>query len=374
MKEKILIVDDEENVLYGIKRQLRGNFNIFLAGSGKEALDVLRSEKHFALVITDYKMPEMNGLELLQQVHKISPETITMMLTGQADFENIIDIINRGQIFRFLTKPCAPKLLVKNIEDGIRQYRLVNSEKELLSKTLNGVVKLLMEMLSFSRPVAFNRTVRIRKMVDYLLDSIRISDPWKVELATMLSHVGFITLPEEMENFLKNPLHVSETHREPFNSYITTGAELLEKIPRLEGVAEIIRNQNYKEMTPEVPIGSLILRLAIDYDNYELSGLTTNKIVEKMEATRGRYDEDVFKAFQNIINKNKLSNQKILLQTTIDKLQPGMYFGETVVSQSGVTVANKGQLVTQTQITTLQNYFRQKQIASGIKVFVIKQQ
>jgi response regulator RpfG family c-di-GMP phosphodiesterase len=120
MNDKVLIVDDEENVLHAIKRHLRGQYDIFLADSAEKALDILKTEKHFALIITDFKMPETNGLELLLQVKEISPETIRMMLTGHADFESIIGIINDGHIFRFLTKPCPPELLRKHIQDGIK--------------------------------------------------------------------------------------------------------------------------------------------------------------------------------------------------------------------------------------------------------------
>lgn len=134
MSKKILFVDDEINVLHGYRRNLRSLFDVHIAQSGKEALKIISEQDDFAVVISDYRMPEMDGIELLHEVRKISPDTIRIILTGYADMQIAIEAINEGNIFRFLTKPISNDKLINTINDALEQYRLITTEKELNKK------------------------------------------------------------------------------------------------------------------------------------------------------------------------------------------------------------------------------------------------
>lgn len=134
MNKRILFVDDEENVLHAYKRSLRHHFEVFTADSGNEAIKLVKSEGPFAVVISDYRMPEMDGIELLNIVKQLSPDSIRIILTGFADLQIAIDAINEGNIYRFLTKPILNDKLVLALNDSAELYRLVTSEKELNKK------------------------------------------------------------------------------------------------------------------------------------------------------------------------------------------------------------------------------------------------
>ena len=135
MSDKILFVDDEENILQSIKRELRKRFEVFTACGGTEALDVLRKDGPFAVIVSDMRMPVMDGIQLLTTVKDIYPETVRLMLTGNADQETAIEAVNKGAIFRFLNKPCPTPTLAMALALAVRQYRLITAEKELLNKT-----------------------------------------------------------------------------------------------------------------------------------------------------------------------------------------------------------------------------------------------
>ena len=132
MPEKILCVDDEPNILNAYKRALRGTFLIETAAGGAEGLAILKGPDPFAVVVSDMRMPGMDGVEFLREVKQIVPDTVRIMLTGNGDQQTAIDAVNRGSIFRFLTKPCSPEDLSQAIDAAIQQYRLVMAEKELL--------------------------------------------------------------------------------------------------------------------------------------------------------------------------------------------------------------------------------------------------
>ena len=119
----------------------------------------------FAVIVADRSMPGMDGIQLLAKVKACSPNTVRMMLTGNADMQTAIDAVNEGHIFRFLTKPCPPESLTASLQAAIEQYRLITAERELLEKTLRGSVKVLCEVLSVVKPTAFGRASRITRYV-----------------------------------------------------------------------------------------------------------------------------------------------------------------------------------------------------------------
>lgn len=133
MTGKVLIVDDEANVRMAMGRQLRKDFNIIAAAGGGEALKLLETNGPFALIVSDMRMPGMNGIQLLGEFAKHAPDTVRIMLTGCTDRQTAIDAVNEGSIFRFLTKPCPPETLVAAIRAGLGQYRRSREHKVLFN-------------------------------------------------------------------------------------------------------------------------------------------------------------------------------------------------------------------------------------------------
>src|ERR1022692_3828271 len=129
MVEKILLVDDESSILDGYRRSLRREFEIETAVSGKQALSLVAETGPYAVVVSDMRMPEMDGIELLSSIKAQSPDTIRIMLTGNADMDTAIHAINEGSIFRFLNKPCSKEVMAKTLTAALVQFRLVTAEK-----------------------------------------------------------------------------------------------------------------------------------------------------------------------------------------------------------------------------------------------------
>jgi serine phosphatase RsbU (regulator of sigma subunit) len=134
MNDKILLVDDEAKVLAGIKRQLRKKFNIETALSGEEALKIIDEKGPFAVVVSDYHMPGMNGIDFLCRVKKVDPYTVRMMLTGSADMSTAIAAVNEGSIFQFHPKPCPAETLGEAIKSGVDKYRQTTDRQTQMKK------------------------------------------------------------------------------------------------------------------------------------------------------------------------------------------------------------------------------------------------
>jgi len=131
ISQKILFVDDEVLVLEGIKRQLRRQFDISVAEGGAAALALLAESEPFAVVVSDYNMPGMDGIAFLNAVYQRYPHTTLVMLTGRAELDLAVNALHNAHISRFLNKPCAKEILQETLIDGLEQYRLRRSEQLL---------------------------------------------------------------------------------------------------------------------------------------------------------------------------------------------------------------------------------------------------
>jgi sigma-B regulation protein RsbU (phosphoserine phosphatase) len=135
VQPKVLFVDDDPKILAAFRRQLRKKLDITTVTSGGEGLHAVRSGGPFSVVVTDFCMPVMNGIEFLKQVRHMAPESVRMLLTGSADLNAAIQAVNQGHIFRFLTKPCSPEALLDALSAGVREYRSARRERRFNKRT-----------------------------------------------------------------------------------------------------------------------------------------------------------------------------------------------------------------------------------------------
>ncbi|MEI6291887.1 MAG: response regulator, partial [Chloroflexota bacterium] len=245
--KSILLVDDEIKVLNSLARTLsEANYDdISTAQNGMEALAILKSSPNVALIVSDYNMPGLNGIELLRLVHQDFPDVTRILLTGAADLDMAVEAINQGSIFRFLLKPCSPLNFKAAIKDGLRQNELIIGERELLSKTLSGSIKVLIDILSLLSPGIFSQASRLRNLARNLAGSLRLEDQaWEIEVAALLSQVGAVTMPRDiLERWHKGEL-LEEHETKMIRAIPRLGKLLIKNIPRLENIAEAVGYQN----------------------------------------------------------------------------------------------------------------------------------
>ncbi|MGZ4958814.1 MAG: HD domain-containing phosphohydrolase [Methylomonas sp.] len=166
ISRKILFVDDEVLVLEGIKRQLRREFDITVADSGEAALALLDAEGPFAVVVSDFNMPTMDGIRFLNQVHQRQPESVLVMLTGRAELGIAVEALHNARISRFLNKPCPKEILHETLTDGLEQYRLRISE-QLLRRQLQQSNQQLSEMNERLEILVAQKTQVLRMQYHY---------------------------------------------------------------------------------------------------------------------------------------------------------------------------------------------------------------
>ena len=359
MTDKVLFVDDDAEILASFKRQYRKQFEVDTALNGMGGLEAIRERGPFAVVVSDKNMPSMDGIQFLAQVKKLSHETVRIMLTGFADLQATMDAVNEGYVFRFLTKPCMPDVLLSAVSAGIRQHHLIMAERELLEQTLNGSIAMLSEVLSLVNPVAFSRAARLRAIAQHVIEKLNLADGWQYEVAALLSQIGFVTIPPELLNKSQTQSQLTDAEQKMLAAHPAVARKLIENIPRLDSVAMIVANQNrgfsdsWGAMTTAQILGAQILRLALDYDRLISEKTPPDEAIAMLARQSSRYNPDLLRAMKDYSPADIDWQRK---RVEIEELQIGMIAGEDVETTGGALLLRADQEVTFAVLERLKNF------------------
>jgi response regulator RpfG family c-di-GMP phosphodiesterase len=369
MNAEILCVDDDPDILAGFQRSLRKDFKIDTAVGGAAALAMIRGHTPYAVVVADMQMPAMNGVEFLMELERAAPDTIRMMLTGNADQKTARDAVNQGHIFRFLTKPCPHEELVHSLQAGLKQYRLVTAERDVLERTLNGSARMLSDILATHDADSFGKSQKLRQYMRAFADHLQLKQTWDLELAAMLSHIGRVTIPQAVleKSRAGRPLAAPET--EMLARVPQIGHNLLSHIPRLESVAAVIlyQNKNFDgtgfpldNMAGEnIPIGARILRVLQDVLVYEAADASKARALENMARFPGRYDPRVLEAVAAVFDIRLEQPAPAEAQTRpvgIKELRLGWTLATAARTRDGVLIVPAGAQISPMLMEKLRNF------------------
>jgi len=316
-KYKILIVDDEPDNLQLLYRTLRGKYEIVKASSPSEALELLKGSD-FQCIISDHKMPGMDGVEFLKLSSETHPNAIRLLVTAYSDVKILIDAINYARIYRYIKKPYAPDELLHIVEASLEYYQLkidnetlIKDLKELFSGTIKAIIEALDAKDSFtlgrSRRVAFYSA----KMVEFLnLDKTQAGI---IELAGLLHDIGMIGVAEDILNKTQK---LTDEEFEEIKKHVQHSVKILEDIKQLYDVIEIIKYHHehydghgypYGKKGEEIPLGSRIIAIADAYDSMVsnrayrqgLSGEEALKLIDERAGTQ--FDPELIGVFKSIL-------------------------------------------------------------------------
>ncbi len=319
-------------------------------------------------------MPGQNGVDFLSKVAELAPESVRLMLTGQADLEVSTCAINQCKIFRFLTKPLLPDDLRAAIGAALAHYRQRGAERDLLEKTLASSVNALTEVLALVNPAAFARSVRLRGYVAHMVRRLRLAEPWEHEMAAMLSQIGSVTLPPDAVERYQAGTPRDEAERLLLAGLPAMSASLIEGIPRLERVAQMIAGQGrspeeWKASSGEsehapVALGAQMIRVAIEFDRQLARGLGTSDAAEAA-AAHGTHDTRLVELLAEYRGRETESTAR---NVPLAQLAEGMILDQEVVAANGVLLVGRGQEVTFALIQRLRNFARGVGVPEPIRV------
>jgi CheY-like chemotaxis protein len=373
----ILCVDDEPQVLTGLSLHLRNHYEVLTATSGAQGISVLRSRRDVMAIMSDMRMPVMDGASFLGQARTLLPDAVRLLLTGNADVESAIAAVNNGQIFRFLVKPCPPETVIASLQSACEQYRLITAERVLLGNTLNGTIKALIDVLSMSNPLAFGQASRIKQLAGELAERILPQHRWAVEMAAMLAPLGSIALPDSLiEKIYGGGQQITLEEKRMIARTPVLTESLLNNIPRLELVRAMLAQADTgavperfnltADQMKAVQRGSDILRVALDFDALDIEAHPTDVTIGTMKSRPGRYDPSILAALDDIRGKGGVVRE--IREISINSLREGMVIAADVRLLNGALLIARGFEVTQSLVERIRN-LRVGNVASPVRVY-----
>ncbi len=382
MTKKILLVDDDSEVLASLRFQLGNRFEVETAKGAEYGIKAVLTTGPYAVVVSDLRMPHVDGVRFLTWLESQSPNTVRVLHTAYADLQVSITAINEGHIFRLLTKPCATKDMIKALQDGLRQYELVESEKTLLEETLSGSVNLLIELLAIASPVSFGRAEKTRDYVKSFPASEKNGDEWELGVAAMLSRIGAVTMPDTVIEKINAGKDLSSVEQSMYGRIPQIGHDLLTNIPRLQNVANIILHHQkrfdggeppkHPVSGDKIPYASRVLKVFSDMVDLESSGLSRADAFAGMSSRTGWYDPDIMRKLGELpeLQHDAVPERKVqrIIQCSVSDLRPGLVLHSAVMTIKGLRLLNAGVAISPPMLEKIRNHAELTGVKEPIEV------
>ncbi|MCU6433523.1 response regulator [Undibacterium sp. Jales W-56] len=409
---KILCVDDEPNILSSLRRLFRAKgYKVLIANSGQEGLAVMETEA-VDLVISDMRMPEMDGAQFLEKVRSRWPDTLRLLLTGYADVQAIIDAINRGEIYRYITKPWDDNDIMLVVRQALERKALESEKRRLEAltlrqndelKELNHSLEAKVEARTAELKTAHDSLVQVNdKLKSSFLTSIKVfsnliemrggklagrsrrvadlarkiavrmgcnnKDSQEIFVAGLLVDIGKIGFSDEMLNTPVNNMSGDELGE--YHKHTVRAEQLLLPLEDLQGTAKILRSQHerfdgtgFPDGLPgdAIPLGARILALASDYDSLQTGSLVQRRLPADeaqrvvQRGLKSRYDENVVNAFNQVMSGH-LGEPVADKEIAIRDLQAGMILSTEMISRDGVMLLPADHILTDRIIEKIRLY------------------
>ncbi len=380
-ENRILFVDDDAHLLAAFQRTLRRVFQFDVAPGGAEALEMIKTGGPYAVVVADMRMPLMDGIELLERVRELSPDTVRIMLTGNADQQTAVDAVNRGQIFRFLNKPCPTEVLQEAIHSALQRHQFLARERELLEGTLSGGVRLMAEILGAVAPDALGHGRRLRDSARVFCARIGAPEAWEIEMAALLSGIGCAAIHPALTRKIAARLELGPEERAVARRIPRIGHDLLVNIPRLQEVARIVLYQRQRYdgggnpgdgvAGEALPLGARMLRILGDRLELESDGVVKQAAYEAMRMREGAHDPELlrrcFECFPNFLVQ-PIGADRPVLSLPVSELVAGLVVVSDIVSRSGAVFISAGHVLSEMMIVRLKTHAELGQVKEPVMV------
>lgn len=385
ISEKILFVDDDQNMLSAFQRQLKGRFQIDVALGGVQGLEKIKNGACYAVVVSDLRMPGLDGIQFLTKVKELAPNTVRVMLTGYANLKTTIQAVNEVNIFKFLTKPCPPQILCDALKSGILQFNQSRSEKETVENTFGECITLLTKALPLVNSEASARFLRIKQHAVDIAKIIKIPDIHQIETAVFFSQLGCLAIPEDILKKIRMGQNLNEDENNVYVRHSSIAIDLLSHIPRLKKINKIIAYQDKpfdgsaqppdQSKVAAFPIEARIMKVVVDFDILKSTEVDMNSAVQLMKEKTATYDPEVLAALEKMI-ADGISSETTefyeIREISLRDLYVGMTLEEDVRSLKGTLLISKGQDVNNSIVERLMNYSHYTPIQEPIRVRVPK--
>jgi len=402
VQHKILFVDDEVNALSAFKRLffIDNDIEVYTAKTGTEALKILGCNE-IDLVVSDMRMPQLSGNDFLKYIKDKYPNIMRIMLTAYADVPTTLDAINKGEVYRFLTKPWNDEelkmtvqnalaylelkrrneelskviwnknrelsVLNKNLENKVRQ-RTARLEKlndqlqlmnEILKQNFDEVIHLLIGTISLIHKDLAAHSKRVAHLSRLLCDEIGLEEDLKklISHAAFLHDIGLLGASDHI--YAMEIEKLDDNSRNFYLYHPVIGEKLIGSVKTLRRIAKLIRSHHEeyngtgfpdKLRGARIPLGSQIIKITSDYDNLLFKkGFSSEESLNQIKARSYKsYDTDLINSFEKTVSKTNVPQHRPVRRVMVKDLQVGMYLLDEITLENGVLLVPKGIIIDET--------------------------
>lgn len=277
-KHTILAVDDEQNNLSLLKRTLRGEYNILIASSGEQALEIIEEQgNNISLIVSDQKMPFMEGTEFFKRISEKYPDIVKILLTGHSNVDILVEAINECHLFQYVLKPFEPEQLCMVVESGIKKYELSASRTQILkdlSELFYKTIKSIAHALDAKDQYTHGHSMRVTLYSLALAKALNLPDDLLEEIETtgLLHDIGKIAIPEKI---LLKPGKLTEEEYNVIKTHPELGQKLVDGIEKLRLISNWLKSHHERYdgkgypdglSGEQIPVSSRIIAIADTYD------------------------------------------------------------------------------------------------------------
>lgn len=374
---RVLLVDDDPNLLEGLRRTLRGRCRVETAVGPRAAIAILEQDTDFAVVVSDLRMPDVDGVVLLNQIRDGAPDIVRVLLTGEANTSAAIRAVNEGEIFRFLTKPCSADVFRGVIAEAVDHHRARMMEGARIDQLLRGGVALLTDVLALAQPAAYQRGLRLQRHVAEVAARLAMPGQQAIELAAMLSQIGYVSLSPNMVARLDAGAMLDAADQALVDRLPVVTDRLLSNIVGLEEVRALLRHASRQFAESDVeraahggsaaPAGAYLMRIVLDFDALESQAVPPQQAIARLQARTGMYDPSLLAAFADRIEA--ASTERAVRIISLADVREGMVFAADVVANDLVLVA-RGQTATNNLVSRIRDHWAS--FAASFEVMILR--
>ena len=349
-KTKILMIDDDIRVLNGYKRVLGREFDIKMAHDPVIGLKILKSEEDIAVIISDYMMPKVDGNLLFEVAKEISPHTIRIMLSGNADLTTAVDAINKSSVYKLLIKPFPANELKKIIFEAIKVYNKNIESKDILDDTFlvaSSIIKNLVAMLSPRDGFYVNNITYMTKII---VNNMNYIQPKKIIIASYLSQLGFINLPTEIKSKIYYKKQLKNNEVKVIEEHPNFAKKIILKKAFLMDIANGISFQNKTfvqvssikdKLTADI---AMVLRVAVDYTIDLIYYDSDKRALRELKRNFMLYDPKILKVLEVYVTS--LDDDYNIVEISPMDVKDGMIIARDFFNASNELLITKGSVVT----------------------------
>ncbi len=347
--------------LYVLVQLLKDEYVVKAVRNGKEALQIA-AEKPPDLMLLDILMPEMDGFTVCEKLKEnaATSKFPVLFISALSDHLDIVKAFEVGGV-DYIIKPFQECEVRARVKAHLDLYLAKKELQTLLSKTLTGSIKMLIDLLTVTQPAVMAQTKRFSRYASKIAKKMELStqEAWMIELAVLLSSVGYLGIPQDILKKSHSKQTLSNIESKKLREYAAIGADMISKIPRLERISMMIRNQitPLDELVADendiVYLGSVILNMLLTFDKLVDSGTEPLKAVNILREVA--YPPRLLDIFKSIIYTDSLCK---LQRIPFELLEPGMILDEDIIGWDGNLLISKGSELSDNLIRLLQNLYQ----------------